>query len=133
MDYQAFINTVNKIACVVSVKINPDGTPGDLCIEAANDLYLKSLNIDNCTELSHLDCQENEIETLDISKCTKLRYINCESNELEALDVSKAYDLNTLVCGKNSILDVDVSKNKDLLYLDCHLNPLKLLDREVDR
>ena len=46
MDYQAFVNTVNKIACVVSVKSNPDRTPGDICIEAANDLYLKSLGMD---------------------------------------------------------------------------------------
>ena len=45
MDYQAFVNTVNKIACVVSVKSNPDRTPGDICIEAANDLYLKSLGM----------------------------------------------------------------------------------------
>ncbi|MCR5848530.1 MAG: GGDEF domain-containing protein [Lachnospiraceae bacterium] len=46
MDYQAFINTVNKTACVISLKINPDGTQGPLCVEAANDLYLKSVNVD---------------------------------------------------------------------------------------
>ena len=46
MDYQAFINTVNKIACVISIKTDPDGKQGDLCIEAANDLYLRSINVD---------------------------------------------------------------------------------------
>ena len=46
MDYQAFINTVNKIACVISIKTDPDGKQGDICIEAANDLYLRSINVD---------------------------------------------------------------------------------------
>ena len=46
MDYQSFVKTINKIACIISIKINPDGTNGDLCIEAANDLYLKSVNVD---------------------------------------------------------------------------------------
>ena len=46
MNYQAFVDAISKIACIVSVKINPDGTRGDLCIEAANDLYLKSVNVD---------------------------------------------------------------------------------------
>ena len=46
LDYQSFVKTINKIACIISIKINPDGTNGDLCIEAANDSYLKSVNVD---------------------------------------------------------------------------------------
>ena len=46
MDYQAFIDKLSKIACVVSVKLETDGSHGDLCIEAANEPYLKSVGKD---------------------------------------------------------------------------------------
>ena len=46
MDYQLFVKNLKKLACVVSVKVNPDGTHSEPCIEAANDLYLKSVNVD---------------------------------------------------------------------------------------
>ena len=46
MDYQLFVNNFKKLACVISVKTNPDGTHSDPCIEAANELYLKSVNVD---------------------------------------------------------------------------------------
>ena len=46
LNYQAFVDTINKIACIISVKLNPDGTKGEPCIEAANDKYLESVNVD---------------------------------------------------------------------------------------
>ena len=45
MDYQEFINAVDNIACVISVQKNADGTYGELCNEASNLLYLKSVNV----------------------------------------------------------------------------------------
>ena len=45
MDYQEFINAVDKVACVISVQKNADGTYGELCNEASNLLYLKSVNV----------------------------------------------------------------------------------------
>ena len=46
MDYRAFVNQISKIACVVSVRLEPDGSHGDICIEAANDAYLQSVGRD---------------------------------------------------------------------------------------
>lgn len=46
MDYQLFVKNLKKLACVVSIKVNPDGTHSEPCIEAANDLYLESVNVD---------------------------------------------------------------------------------------
>ncbi|MCR5459560.1 MAG: sensor domain-containing diguanylate cyclase [Acetatifactor sp.] len=45
MDYQEFINAVDNVACVISVQKNADGTYGELCNEASNLLYLKSVNV----------------------------------------------------------------------------------------
>jgi diguanylate cyclase (GGDEF)-like protein len=47
LDYQSLVNAITKCACVISQKNNSDGTPGELCIEAANELYLKSVNMDS--------------------------------------------------------------------------------------
>ena len=45
MDYQAIVKSMKKLACVISVKQEADGTLGTPCIEAANDLYLQSVNV----------------------------------------------------------------------------------------
>ena len=45
MDYSNFVNSLNKIACVVSVKKNEDGSFGMPCIAAANEPYLASVNV----------------------------------------------------------------------------------------
>lgn len=46
MDFSAFINSFTKTAAVISVKVNPDGSFGELCNEACNDAYLRSVNIE---------------------------------------------------------------------------------------
>ena len=45
MDYNVIVNGVNKIGSILSVEIKPDGTYGEICVEAANDMYLQSVNV----------------------------------------------------------------------------------------
>lgn len=45
MDYNVIVNGLNKIGSVLSVEIKPDGTYGEICVEAANDAYLASVNV----------------------------------------------------------------------------------------
>ena len=45
MDYNEVANKQKKIASVLSVKINEDGSCGEICLEAPNDLYLASVNV----------------------------------------------------------------------------------------
>ena len=45
LDYQGIVNGLNKIGSVLSVEINSDGSYGDICVEAANDTYLQSVNV----------------------------------------------------------------------------------------
>ncbi|MCR4655605.1 MAG: GGDEF domain-containing protein [Lachnospiraceae bacterium] len=46
MDYNDLTACMNKITSVLSVQINPDGSPGEICLEAANDIYLKSVHVE---------------------------------------------------------------------------------------
>ena len=45
MDYNAIVNGLNKIGCVLSVELKANGTYGAICVEAANDAYLESVNV----------------------------------------------------------------------------------------
>ena len=45
LDYNEVANKQKKIASVMSVKINEDGSCGEICLEAPNDLYLASVNV----------------------------------------------------------------------------------------
>ncbi len=45
MDYGLIVDGLNKIGSVLSVEIKPDGTCGEICVEAANDIYLESVNV----------------------------------------------------------------------------------------
>lgn len=45
MDYNDVCQKQNKLASVLSVEVKEDGSLGEICLEAANDLYLKSVNV----------------------------------------------------------------------------------------
>lgn len=45
MNYIELVNMFSKLACVLSVDINEDGTYGEMYVEAANTMYLESVNV----------------------------------------------------------------------------------------
>ncbi|MBR6403215.1 MAG: GGDEF domain-containing protein [Eubacterium sp.] len=45
MGYNDFVKKLKNLACIVSIEKNSDGTFGEPCIEAANNLYLQSVNV----------------------------------------------------------------------------------------
>ena len=45
MNFEAVVNNLKKLGSVMSVEIKPDGTYGEICLEAANDIYLDSVNV----------------------------------------------------------------------------------------
>ena len=45
MDFEPIVNSLNKLASVLSVQLNPDGSCGEICVEAANDSYLESVHM----------------------------------------------------------------------------------------
>ena len=87
----------------------------------ANDEYtLKTLNVSNCTLLTHLDCSFNLLLTsLNLSNNTRLTTLNCNFNSLTSLDLSKNTALTTLNCSQNGLTSLDLSKNTKLESLVC--------------
>ena len=45
LNFEVVLNSLTKIGSVMSVEIKPDGSCGEICLEAANDIYLNSVNV----------------------------------------------------------------------------------------
>gem|GEM_PF-4406541 len=66
-------------------------------------------------------CSErNErIQSLDVSGCTELTLLECSQNELTEIDVSDCVALGALYCTDNRFTDLDLSHNPELVELVC--------------
>lgn len=89
---------------------------------------LTTLNVNGCTALTTLQCDENQLTSLDVSGCTALTELYCRSNQLMSLDVSDNTALTTLECYSNQLTSLDVSGCTALTSLDCAYNQLTSLD-----
>ena len=56
------------------------------------------------TEITYLDCSDNELTELDVTKLTKLEYLDCSGNDLSELDIQRLQKLATLDCTDNANL-----------------------------
>ncbi len=80
------------------------------------------------TNLSDLECRNNQLTSLDISMATELKLLYLENNKLEFLDLSNNSNLDMLFCSDNKLTQLDIS-NCTLLYgFDCSDNQLTELD-----
>ena len=89
---------------------------------------IKSLNVNECTSLKTLYCNENQLTSLDLSNNTALTYLSCYKNQLTSLDLSNNTALTYLSCYGNQLTSLDVSKNTALTDLYCIDNQLTSLD-----
>lgn len=139
----------------IKIDLNEDGEIQES--EALNVYFLKLngahisslIGIKGFSNLSGLDCGENEIVTLDVSNMSNLFYLfcynnqlvsfnysglknlaelNCQQNQLATLDLSLLPSLGSLICGSNKLVNLDVSKLPNLQELSCHSNQLTSLD-----
>ncbi|MCH5178943.1 MAG: leucine-rich repeat domain-containing protein, partial [Prevotellaceae bacterium] len=89
---------------------------------------LTNLDVSNCTALTTLYCNSNQLTDLDVSKCTALTTLYCGYNQLTDLDVSKCTALTDLSCSSNQLINLDMSNCTALTNLDCYWNQLTDLD-----
>lgn len=98
-------------------------------IKVGDGGILNFKGIEYFTNLTYLDCNNNQMKKLDIRKNTKLKVLICSfSYNLNTLDVSKNTELTQLYCGESpNLKKLDVSKNTKLTELSClGLNLTKL-------
>ena len=93
-----------------------------------SDNELTTLDISQNTRLSRLTCSNNKLTALNLHQNTKLEYLDFQNNNLTAIDLSQNAWLRYLYCNDNHLTVLDISKNLSLEYLDCSSNNLKKLD-----
>ncbi|MEA3462637.1 MAG: leucine-rich repeat domain-containing protein, partial [Bacteroidota bacterium] len=84
----------------------------------------------NNTELTHLNCIDNELAALDLSNNTKLQYLYCYNNKLTSLEPGMLTELLELWCGGNQLTDLDLSNNILLgsLEWNCESNDFRVCE-----
>ena len=103
-----------------------DGQMRLTAIDWNNTKLRGKISFAGLSELTWLDCRENELTELDVSDNVKLEILNCHTNQLSNLDVSRNVELEELYCSRNKLKNV--SLNTKLLYVDLYENELSQLD-----
>ncbi|MFK7775229.1 MAG: T9SS type A sorting domain-containing protein [Saprospiraceae bacterium] len=94
-----------------------------------NNLNISSLmGLEAFTNLSQLNCRNNQFLTIDISANTALTSLDCRDNQLTNLNTASNTLLTDLNCGNNQITNLDISNNTNLIELKCTTNQLSNLN-----
>lgn len=87
--------------------------------------------IESFTNLTFLDCSQNQITTLNVNGLTNLTNLQCYNNQLSSLDVNNSVNLQSLNCGTNQLTNIDISSLPALIFLECYGNQLTNLDMSI--
>ena len=133
----AFINAVGD-------KVKWEVTNGTVLLTEANkkaieavislDIEGKNLTdisgIEYFTNLTSLDCSNNQLTALPVEKLTNLTNLYCSHNQLTALPVEKLTNLTNLYCSYNQLTALPVENLTQLTNLRCNNNQLTALPVE---
>jgi len=122
---------------ITGIKIYNKSLIGDLDVSNCSVLTLlncnnnniDNLNFSNCILLTELYCSNNKISNLDVSNCSLLTRLYCKDNQVSELDISNCSLLTILYCTNNKISKLDVSNCSLLTSLNCSDN--KIIDLDV--
>jgi hypothetical protein len=115
-------------------------TNGDNEIQKSEaDAFSGSLNVSNSTiydmsgieyftNVTSLDCSNNDLEEIYLAENTGLMRINCNNNKLFELDLTNLTELMLLDCSTNSISNLNLNSNTALIRLNVNNNQLEGLD-----
>ena len=93
-----------------------------------NQNHLSTLNVSGCFNLGAMDCSSNPLNNLNVSGCTRLTTLYSYSNQFTSLNVSGCSNLSDLYCYSGKLSTLNVSGCSNLEYLDCSFNSLTSLN-----
>jgi len=80
------------------------------------------------SNLTYLDCKENQLTSLTLSGCVALSALYCQTNQLPSLSVSGLDRLTTLYCNGNLLTSLTLTGCTSLQILNCSTNKLLSLN-----
>ena len=109
-------------------KLDVSGATGLTKIVVYNNQLTEITGLDDCANLTRLQCGNNRIAELDLTNNGRLEWLSCGLNELTELNVKHMSNLHTLLVEGLNITELDVSKNDNLNYMACYRSALGTLD-----
>ena len=128
---------INFENALVNLGIDLNGLNGN--IEIANAQGVTSLDvsgqnisdlsgIEAFTNLTALDCRNNQLTSLNLNANTSLSLLICNNNQLTSLNTTQIPALSQLICNNNQITSLDLSLNTSLSLINCSNNLLDNLN-----
>lgn len=90
-----------------------------------NNNNLQTLDIRYNKALKELHCSQNKLTELNVKNNQKLIVLSCFDNQLTELDLSWNTELENLSCGRNKLTSLSVKNNTKLATLDIEGNSIK--------
>ena len=114
-------------------------TNGDGLIQSSEALQVTTLNIDNAsindltgvnsfTNLTYLNCQQNQIASTNFSGLNSLQNLNCQNNLITTLNITGLSNLQSVNCDSNQLTSLNIVGLNSLVALSCINNHLVNLD-----
>jgi Leucine-rich repeat (LRR) protein len=138
LNCEASINDTNfqtALLAIPGLDANSDGAIQ--CSEAAAwtgeiDVSGKSISsltgIEGFTNITKLNCSNNQLTSIDLTANTALKRIECNNNLLTELNVTGLTSLDSLYMNSNKFIKVNLSTNTALVYLRTEGNSLTGLE-----
>lgn len=89
---------------------------------------LTALPVEKLTNLTSLYCINNQLTALLVGNLTQLKNLSCSYNQLTALSVENLTNLTSLYCNNNQLTALSVGSLTKLTSLNCNDNRLTELD-----
>uniref|UniRef100_UPI0025FB5683 leucine-rich repeat domain-containing protein n=1 Tax=Ruminococcus sp. TaxID=41978 RepID=UPI0025FB5683 len=134
IDASTFPDSQFRSYVAAYLDINQDGLLGVSELEAVTSLDVSGLKIADLTgityftELTALNCADNQLTSLDGMLSAQLTTLNCSGNQLTSLNVSFLTELTELDCSSNQLTQLDLSNVTALTKLSCQDNVLTRLN-----
>ena len=93
-----------------------------------NKANITAIDVSHNTQLTELNCPNNQIDAIDVTKNTLLTGLSCGGNQLTSINISHNTQLTTLDCRSNNLTAIDFSKNTQLIRVNCEKNKLTSID-----
>ncbi len=89
---------------------------------------ITEIKLDNCSNLTFLNCDETGISELDLSQNTKLKELLCTGTDITELNLKSCSELERVLCSSTGISELDLSQCPNLHELNCSYTKISELD-----
>ena len=129
-------NIVNVDSLDLEATFSGGGFGPIIMLDNINDLT----GIEDFSNLTYLNCSNNDLTQLDLSQNSMLEYLDCRGRvsgfffftfadgQITNINLPQNSSLNFMNCSNNKISHLDLSQSNSLAYLDCSDNRIFDLD-----